>query len=249
MSAFGGLQITNKGRALQAKAQIGTTIHYNRIAIGDGSLSGQVIAELNELVHEKKSLTISKLKTLTGGLAAVGAPLSNQDISTGFYFREIGVFAQDPDIGEILYCYGNAGQTADYIPAGGEEDILEREIDVITIVGNTANVSASINQSLVYATLQDLAGKAPIDSPVFMNKPKVPTAPAGTNTDQAASTAFVRQEIQAIPPVDLSALAPKNNPVFTGTGITLPADPTAPMQAVTLQLLLAKFEQATRYAP
>jgi hypothetical protein len=47
----------------------------------------------------------------------------------------------------------------------------------------------------------------------------------------------------------VNAKAPKNNPVFTGTGITLPADPTQAMHAVTLQLLNAKFAIATKYAP
>lgn len=47
----------------------------------------------------------------------------------------------------------------------------------------------------------------------------------------------------------VNARAPKNNPVFTGNGVTLPADPTQAMHAVTLQLLNAKFAQATKYAP
>jgi Phage tail-collar fibre protein len=156
MSAFGGLIMTNKGRILQTKAQTGVQLTFTRIALGDGSLSGQSILELNRLINEKKSLSITKLKTQPDGKAVVGAVLSNQDITTGFYFREIGVFAQDPDVGEILYCYGNAGATAEYIPAGGGPDIIEKNIDIITIVGNASNVSAVINSSLVYATQEEL---------------------------------------------------------------------------------------------
>lgn len=82
--------------------------------------------------------------------------LSNQDIVTGFYFREIGLFAQDPDVGEILYCYANAGATADYIPAGGGTDVVEKSFDVIAIVGTATNVTATIDSSLVYASAQEL---------------------------------------------------------------------------------------------
>jgi hypothetical protein len=156
MSAFGGLIMTNKGRILQTKAQTGVQLTFTRIALGDGSLSGQSILELNQLINEKKSLSITKLKTQPDGKAVVGAVLSNQDITTGFYFREIGVFAQDPDVGEILYCYGNAGATAEYIPAGGGPDIIEKSIDIITIVGNASSVSAVINSSMVYATQEEL---------------------------------------------------------------------------------------------
>lgn len=156
MGAFGGLQITNKGRALQAKGQAGAQLRFTRIAIGDGTLSSQLISDLNALIGEKKSLAISKLKAQTGGKAVVGGILSNTDISVGFYFREIGVFAQDPDIGEILYCYGNAGANAEYIPAGGGPDIVEKHIDIVTIVGSAANVSANIDTSLVFVTMQEL---------------------------------------------------------------------------------------------
>ena len=157
MSAFGGLILTNKGRALQAKAQIGTQLQYTRIAVGDGSLSGQSITELNDLINQVKSLTITKFKTLADGKATVGAILTNVGLLTGFYWREIGVFATDPDVGEILYCYGNSGSNAEYIPADGGPDIVEKNVDVVTIVGNASNVSAVIDTSLIFASQADMA--------------------------------------------------------------------------------------------
>lgn len=156
MSAFGGLIFTNKGRNLQAKAQAGATLNFTRIAVGDGDLGGSSIADLNALKHEVKSLGISRLKTLANGKAVVGTILSNQDLVTGFYFKELGVFAQDPDLGEILYCYGNAGANAEYIPAGGGPDVIEKNVDVITIVGNASSITAVIDESLIFATTDDL---------------------------------------------------------------------------------------------
>jgi hypothetical protein len=150
--SFGGLQFTNRGLALQAKGQTGTTIQFTRIAVGDGYLGGSTIADLTALKNQIKTLSINKLTLIGSGQAVVGAALSNQDLGSGFYWREIGVFANDPDVGEILYCYGNAGNNAEWIPAGGGPDILEKQVDVISIVGNAQNVSAIINQSLVFAT-------------------------------------------------------------------------------------------------
>ncbi|MCY9564624.1 phage tail protein [Paenibacillus larvae] len=148
--------MTTKGRNLQAKAQTGVELKYTRVGIGDGQLAGQSILALNKLINEKKTLPITKINIQTEGKAVVGTVLSNQDVTTGFYFREIGIFAQDPDEGEILYCYGNAGDNAEYIPPAGGADIVEKSIDVIVIVGNAQNVSAEIDKSLVYATLDDL---------------------------------------------------------------------------------------------
>jgi len=163
MGAFGGLILTNKGRNLQAKAQTGIQLNFTRIGIGDGYLGTSSIVDLNALKHEIKSLDITKIKTLSDGKALLGTILSNQDIIEGFYFREIGVFAQDPDLGEILYCYGNSGDNAEYIPAGGGPDVVEKSIDIITIVGNAPNVTAKIDESLIFITpeeAQEMADQA-----------------------------------------------------------------------------------------
>jgi len=154
--SFGLIQFTNRGRALQAKAQTGVRLVFTRIAVGDGQLSGQDISDLTALIHEIKSVTLNKYKTLPGGKAVVGGVLSNQDIVNGFWWRELGLFAMDPDIGEILYCYGNAGELAEYIPSPGGAQILEKQVDIISIIGNAQNVSAEIDQSLIYATIQDV---------------------------------------------------------------------------------------------
>ncbi|MFU1797388.1 phage tail protein, partial [Paenibacillus azoreducens] len=155
MANFGGLLITNKGRALQAKAQTGVELKYTRMAIGDGQLAGQQIPNLDKLISEKMTLKISKLQVQPGGKAVVGSSFSNKDVAAGFYFREIGVFAKDPDVGEILYCYGNAGQNAEFIPPSGGADIIEKAIDVITIVGNAPNVTATIDSSLIFVTKKE----------------------------------------------------------------------------------------------
>lgn len=160
MGAFGGLVLTNRGRNLQLKAQTGKPLNFTRIALGDGTLGGASILDLNALRSERKSLNITKLKILGDGKVVVGGTFSNSDITTGFYWREIGLFAMDPDVGEILYSYGNSGSNAEFIPAGGGADIVEKTIDLITIVGNAANVSATINQSLIFETPEGAQEKA-----------------------------------------------------------------------------------------
>ena len=161
MSVFGGMFLTNVGRNLQIKAQIGTKLQYTKISVGDGTLGGSLITDLTSLKNKIMDLTISKLKVLPTGKAVISIVLSNQNVSSGFYFREIGVFAQDPDLGEILYCYGNAGTNAEYIPAKGGADVIEKNIDLNVIIGSAANVTATIDNSLVYASQKDLEVKVP----------------------------------------------------------------------------------------
>ncbi|MFC4102900.1 phage tail-collar fiber domain-containing protein [Paenibacillus xanthanilyticus] len=147
---------TNKGRALMAKVQTGAQLNFTRIALGDGTLSGgQQSSSFNALISQKYSVPISRLKTLTDGRASVGASFNNSAVTTAFTWREIGLFAMDLTEGEILYCYGNAGGTADVIAPGGtnpREIIMGLEI----VIGNASNVTANINTSLVFVTTQEL---------------------------------------------------------------------------------------------
>ncbi|GIO33135.1 hypothetical protein J2TS6_42760 [Paenibacillus albilobatus] len=182
MGAFGGLIQTKKGRNLQAKAELGAELVFTRMAIGDGQLSGQSIPDLNGLVSEKKSLPITRKKLLLPGQAVIGAVLSNQDVTTGFYFRELGIFARDPDDGEILYAYGNSGSGAEYIPPAGTADIIEKTIDMIVTFGQAQNVSAVINSSLVYATPDD------VEAALEEAKQYTDTAVAGVKVPDATLT-------------------------------------------------------------
>lgn len=62
--------------------------------------------------------------------------------------------------------------------------------DVLTVAGRIGNITLAV---------ADVNGAAPLDSPQFINLPTVPTANPGTDTTQAASTAFVKAAVdQAI---------------------------------------------------
>lgn len=148
--------LTNKGIALQAKAQAGSELRYTRFVIGDGRLSGQLLPTMTNVISSKKTVPVTKLKMRSPNEAIVGFTLSNQDVTSGFYFRELGLYAMDPDEGEILYLYANAGETADYIPPAGSDDVIQKSFDTLAFVGQAQNVTANIDHSLVYVTHPEL---------------------------------------------------------------------------------------------
>ncbi|WP_445506758.1 hypothetical protein [Niallia sp. 03190] len=112
------------------------------------------------MAREVKSLPISKLKSMPDGKVTVGTVLSNQEITSGFYWKEVGIYALDPDNNtEILYCYGYA-QAPEYIPAGtNSADVIEKIVDLIIVVGTGATVTASIEKSLIYETIEESDNK------------------------------------------------------------------------------------------
>lgn len=147
MAAFINNDITAAGLLVLAKGMTGKQIRYTRIVLGDGYLpEGQTPRNTNDVVSPKASIEIKKLHVNNDGTVVVGGVFTNGQMDTGFYYRELGLYAEDPDpeVGEVLYCYGNSGDLAEWIPPTGGFTIVEKTIDVVTAIGAAKNVTAYI---------------------------------------------------------------------------------------------------------
>lgn len=156
--SFTAPRFTDEGKALQAKAQAGTALKFTKMQLGDGELGSQAIAAMTGLVNPLITVGISDVKA-GNNYATVKSNFSNSGLTTGFFWREIGVFAANPEKpndrnSDILYCYANAGSLAEYIPAAGSE-IIEKIISIPCIIGDAENVSAEV-ASGIYATQEEL---------------------------------------------------------------------------------------------
>jgi hypothetical protein len=156
MANFPGLILTDAGRNLQAKAQIGQQLNFTRVALGDGSMPANP-ESLTALVSEEKSLSIQSFEVLGDGTSKIRAILTNEGVTQGFFVREIGVFAQDPDtLEETLYSYANSGVQSDFLPAEGGATVVEQIFDLITVIGTATNVTAVIDDYITIATKADI---------------------------------------------------------------------------------------------
>lgn len=152
MADFGTLTLTALGLALQQKVTSGTTLTFKRAGIGDKTLpDGTDASSLTKLENEKLSTTFT---SISPGSNAVDLKFtfSNSGLSEGFFIRELGIFAADPDKGEILYAYANAGDKPDFLPAKGA-NIVEEIFEVVAAIGTAADVTATIDASLTYLPL------------------------------------------------------------------------------------------------
>jgi hypothetical protein len=68
-------------------------------------------------------------------------------------------------------------------------------VDAKGRISSVTNTNIAIAQSAVTNLVTDLAAKAPLASPTLTGTPAAPTAEAGTDTTQIATTAFVVNEI------------------------------------------------------
>ncbi len=113
-----GMLLTTNGRNLLAKALTGKNLVFSRAYCGDGSLSsGQDPTTLTALISPKRELPIQSMSVLSGiGTAEVVVEMTNKNLTAGYFVREYGLFAKDPDNNsEVLYSYANKGDNCSYM--------------------------------------------------------------------------------------------------------------------------------------
>jgi len=120
MALYGSV-ITDRGRALIAKLIAGDTLSISRIMVGAGGpddfATAQEIAGLTDLVEPIAAATSTVPSAHNGTVSFMIEFRSdmNGGLAEGFWLKEFGVFAFDPDEGEILFMYGFLGQYPIYM--------------------------------------------------------------------------------------------------------------------------------------
>lgn len=143
-----GTIITKRGMQLLVKLMATKgVLTFTRVAIGTGSIpNGYDPASMIELVQYKMDGVISKCSA-EEDVARITMQVSSVGIETGFIMTEMGVFASDPDIGEILYAYLDMKDDPQYIYAEGGETQKFVETTLEVAIEHATKVSTYINPS------------------------------------------------------------------------------------------------------
>ena len=157
MSMARSTQLTYKGLELLARGQLGKEINFTRVIMGDGEIGeAQDIRQLEGLVAPKLELPIKSINITGVGTVVMEAELKNNNLSAGFFAKEVGIFAKEGDDGEeILYSYRNTGADSEYIPAGGGNEVWNLLYDIVTVIDQAENITANIDGSVAYVTKLD----------------------------------------------------------------------------------------------
>ena len=150
MSNWGKPVLTKQGLKLQAKVDAGSRMQLTKCMLGSGMLSsGQSLENLTGLIAPVQTLPISSISySENNGACVITAVTDNSNVSTGYYLREFGIFARDPNDGEILYAVAQDANP-DYIPPSGTSAVVSQEIGVALSFSNAANVTAQVNTSAI----------------------------------------------------------------------------------------------------
>lgn len=106
MTNFEKTQLTDLGTALVGKS--GFNVNFTRVETGCGTYaSEEEVGGAVSLKSKVQDVAISNASRLNEVLSEVKFLISNKELTTDYLLTEIGVYAMDPDVGEILYaiCY------------------------------------------------------------------------------------------------------------------------------------------------
>ncbi|WBM57460.1 phage tail protein [Enterobacter hormaechei] len=275
MSAKFYTLLTDIGAAkLASAAALGVPLKITQMAVGDG---GGVLptpsAQQTALVAEKRRASLNMLYIDPQNSSQIIAEQVIPETEGGWWIREVGLF----DETGALIAVGNCPES--YKPQLAEGSGRTQTVRMVLITSSTDNITLKIDPSVVLATRKYVDDKvlelkvyvdelmaahlaaadphtqyAPKVSPTFTGTPKAPTAAAGNNTTQLATTAFVQAALIALvngAPATLDTLkeiaaAINNDPNFSTTinnalalkaplaSPALTGTPTAPTAAQTV---------------
>ena len=143
MAEWSNATMTDVGADLQAKVNAGKTkLTFTKIKVGSGINATNPLA-LTDVLSSKWETTNFVVKQ-EGKIVSVDTFITNNGITEAFRMSEIGLFAQDPDKGEVLYAYLTDPEP-DRMPAAGGSVIVSQELTIGMIFSNTGNVSLTVN--------------------------------------------------------------------------------------------------------
>ena len=143
MAEWSNATMTDVGAALQAKVNAGKTkLTFTKIKVGSGVNATNPLV-LTDVISSKWETTNFVVK-LEGKIVSVDTVITNIGIHEAFRMSEIGLFAQDPDKGEILYAYLTDPEP-DRMPAESGSVVVSQELTIGMVFSNTGNVSLTVN--------------------------------------------------------------------------------------------------------
>lgn len=152
--SFTKAYITQRGVQLCVKILAGETLEITAVLGGDGQNNSEDYTEQEELIHPIIEFECPRgIQYEADKPRNVTIPIyfQNTELQEAIYLSEIGVFAKDPDQGEILLCILPAYDAALALPAISEGR-LELTMDIMLELSLAPEVSIVLPPSLVFLT-------------------------------------------------------------------------------------------------
>ena len=148
-----GTVLTNNGLALITKLVAAkATLEFSRVAVGTGKVpqgvDPQAMINLNAYKMDAQ-ISSYGVSPDQEDVAYIVTQVSSIGVSTGFAVTEGGVFANDPDKGEILFAYLDLTEDPQYVYA--ETDSISKFVEITfnVLIGSVEKVTAYVTPGAI----------------------------------------------------------------------------------------------------
>lgn len=147
--------ITNKGQALMAKLMQGTgTCDFTNIRLSSQVYSDAQIPGLTSLANVKQTAPVTKKTVVNTTSIQIEGAVDNTQLAAGYNINTIGIYATDPDDGEILYAAARA-ITPGYMPPYNGITVSGGVFKFVVTVGASSQVTLTVDPA-GYASIADI---------------------------------------------------------------------------------------------
>lgn len=140
--------ITTKGLLLQSKVATGGTIEFTKTKTGAGMVEPVLLQAQTALTDERQEFSFAAESTVNKetGTVSLVAVIDNDGLQVGYDCYQVGIYATDPDDGEILYAILQS-ENALAVPAEADMVGWIAEMNMAMQYGNAENVQITMNQA------------------------------------------------------------------------------------------------------
>ena len=103
MNVWANTVVTDKGYSLLAKLTQGNTLDLVEAITGAGYVTPGLLQKQTEVTDPKQTLNFRPVSYPETGKCALPVALTNEGLAEGYEAMQVGVFANDPDEGKILF--------------------------------------------------------------------------------------------------------------------------------------------------
>lgn len=146
MNIWENAVITSQGLALLAKLIEGNTLDITRAETGAGYVTPGLLKDQTAIINPKQKLSFSGVGYPEEGKCSLACYLDNKEVVEGYTAFQVGIYATDPDDGEILFFIAQAANdTGTIVPSGAEMPGYTAEWTFYFKYGQADGVSVTVD--------------------------------------------------------------------------------------------------------
>lgn len=141
--SYYGFTVTNNGRELIAKLTAGKQLVLSRIMVGSGKCPDDVDPKMLTELDTPVAMGTSTIPSYDGNAVRMIVEYRsdmNGGLEQGFWLNEFGIYAFDPDKGEVLMYYGCLGDYPQWVSPMTGTGVDVRRFPVCIFIGDDSGV-------------------------------------------------------------------------------------------------------------